>query len=106
MKDLVLYDTTLRDGAQTRGLSMSLEDKLSISQRLSSFGMHYIEGGWPSSNPRDMEYFLKVKELGLKAKTASFGMTSRSPGKDPLIDGLLKAGADAVTVFGKGWSCT
>jgi 2-isopropylmalate synthase len=103
ISNLVLYDTTLRDGAQTRGLSMSLADKLSISKKLSSFGVHYIEGGWPSSNQRDMEYFEKVKGLSLSAKTAAFGMTAKDPAKDPQVAGLLKAGADVVTVFGKGW---
>jgi len=100
---LILYDTTLRDGAQTNGLTMSLRDKLSISRKLSEFGMHYIEGGWPSSSPRDMQYFTDVKALGLRSRVAAFGMTSRSPEKDERISDLLKTGADAVTVFGKSW---
>jgi 2-isopropylmalate synthase len=103
VEKLVLYDTTLRDGAQTRGLNLSLEDKLSISRKLSEFGVHYIEGGWPSSNPRDMNYFREVKSLGLKCKVAAFGMTSRNPARDAKISDLLKTEADVITVFGKSW---
>ncbi len=99
----VLYDTTLRDGAQTRGLRFSLDDKLSISKKLSDFGFHYIEAGWPSSNPVDRKYFEEVRGLDLKAKTAVFGMTSINPGKDSNIDDLLKTEADVITIFGKTW---
>ncbi|MBN1896476.1 MAG: citramalate synthase [Candidatus Aenigmarchaeota archaeon] len=102
-KKLILYDTTLRDGAQTHGLKFSLDDKLSISGKLSDFGFDYIEAGWPSSNPRDKKYFENVKGMGLKAKSAVFGMTSPSPGKDKKIDDLLKTEADVITVFGKSW---
>jgi 2-isopropylmalate synthase len=103
VKRLVLYDTTLRDGAQTRGLKFSLEDKLAISRKLSDFGFHYIEAGWPSSNPVDRQYFEEVRGLGLKAKTAAFGMTSRRPEKDSRIDDLVRTQADVVTIFGKTW---
>jgi len=103
MKNLVLYDTTLRDGAQTEGVTFSLEDKLAISSKLSDFGFHYIEGGWPASNPRDSVFFSEARNLGLKAKIAAFGMTSRSPEKDSNIEALLKTGADVITVFGKSW---
>ncbi len=103
IKNLALFDTTLRDGAQTRGLNLSLDDKLSISKKLSDFGMNYIEGGWPTSNPRDMEYFREVKSLGLKCKIAAFGMTSRNPPNDELISGLVKTEADTIAVFGKAW---
>jgi 2-isopropylmalate synthase len=103
VKNLVLYDTTLRDGAQTHGLKFSLEDKLSISRRLSDFGFHYIEAGWPSSNPTDRQYFREAKGLGLKSKTAAFGMTSPKPADDNMIKDLVRTKADVITVFGKAW---
>ncbi len=102
-KKLVLYDTTLRDGAQTRGLKFSLEDKLSISGKLSDFGFDYIEAGWPSSNPGDKKFFEELRGNGLKAKIAAFGMTSPSPEKDRKIDDLLKTEADVIAIFGKTW---
>lgn len=102
-KKLLLYDTTLRDGAQTEGVTFSLQDKLSIAKKLSEFGIHYIEGGWPSSNPRDEKFFSEIKGMGLKAKICAFGMTAKVPGKDRNIDGLLKTDADVITIFGKSW---
>jgi 2-isopropylmalate synthase len=101
--DLVLYDTTLRDGAQTPGVTFSLEDKLAIAEKLSDFGLDFIEGGWPSSNPRDMQFFKEVKSFGLKARIAAFGMTSKNPAKDNNIETLLKTEADVLTIFGKSW---
>ncbi len=97
------YDTTLRDGAQTAGVTLSLGDKLAIARRLSLFGFDFIEGGWPSSNPRDKRFFQEVMKMGLRAKVAAFGMTSSDPGKDRNIDGLLKTGADVLTIVGKCW---
>ncbi|MFQ5800552.1 MAG: citramalate synthase, partial [Candidatus Hydrothermarchaeales archaeon] len=73
-----LYDTTLRDGAQSERISFSVEDKLRIAEKLDELGIHYIEGGWPGSNPTDAEFFKKVKALNLKAKVVPFGSTRRA----------------------------
>ena len=74
-----IYDTTLRDGAQTEGVSYSLEDKIKIAKKLDSFGIHFIEGGWPTSNPKDFEFFEYFKKNPLKnAKLVSFGSTRRA----------------------------
>ena len=79
MEKVFLYDTTLRDGAQHEGISFSLEDKLKITQKLDRLGIHYIEGGWPGSNPKDAEYFERVRDLELaQAKVAAFGSTRRA----------------------------
>jgi 2-isopropylmalate synthase len=102
-----LYDTTLRDGTQSEGISLSVNDKLKITQRLDEFGIDYIEGGWPGSNPKDVEYFERVQELDLKhAKIAAFGSTRRknSPVEgDPNIKALVDAQTPVVTVVGKSW---
>ncbi len=66
MRHIEIYDTTLRDGAQTEDISFSVEDKLRITEKLDELGIHYIEGGWPGSNPKDLEYFKKVRRLTLK----------------------------------------
>src|SRR5471032_2598617 len=79
---ITLYDTTLRDGAQGEGIHFSLADKLRIAQRLDTFGMHYIEGGWPGSNEKDIEFFREAKKLKFKhAKLAAFGSTRRADTK-------------------------
>ena len=65
MRNIEIYDTTLRDGAQSEDISFSVEDKLRITEKLDELGVHYIEGGWPGSNPRDIEYFKKVRKLRL-----------------------------------------
>src|SRR6185436_7470490 len=76
---ILLYDTTLRDGAQREGLSLSVEDKLKIARALDAFGVHYIEGGWPGSNPKDAEFFQRVAGVELRnAKIAAFGSTRRA----------------------------
>ena len=102
-----IYDTTLRDGAQTRGVSFSLEDKLRITQALDELGVHYIEGGWPGSNPKDVAYFDEVRKLKLKrAKVVAFSSTKRKGLKveeDPNIQQLVRTDVPAVTVFGKSW---
>jgi len=102
-----IYDTTLRDGAQTKGVSFSLEDKLRITLALDDLGIHYIEGGWPGSNPKDLAYFEAVKELSLKNSTiVAFSSTKRKGLKveeDPNIKQLVKTEVPAVTVFGKSW---
>ncbi len=108
MRKIELYDTTLRDGAQTEGISYSVSDKLKIVQKLDTLGIHYIEGGWPGSNPKDMEFFKQVKRYRLKqAKVCAFGSTVRphlSPQRDSNIKALLKAGTEVVTLFGKSWN--
>ena len=102
-----LYDTTLRDGSQREGISYSLDDKLKIARRLDEFGIDYIEGGWPGSNPKDVEFFNHAPNLGLKhAKIAAFGSTRRKgtpPEKDTNIKALLDANTPVCTVFGKSW---
>ncbi len=102
-----LYDTTLRDGSQAEDVSFSLEDKLRITQKLDELGIHYIEGGWPASNPKDLNYFKEVRGLPLKrSKVVAFGSTCRKgyhPSRDRNIRGLLEAGTDVVTIFGKSW---
>src|SRR4030043_1372704 len=93
MRQIEIYDTTLRDGAQTEDISFSVEDKLRITEKLDELGVHYIEGGWPGSNPRDMEYFKKVRKLGLEnSKIVAFGSTHRPKHKaedDANIKALL-----------------
>ncbi|HEX8834535.1 MAG TPA: hypothetical protein VF719_10060, partial [Abditibacteriaceae bacterium] len=74
-----IYDTTLRDGAQAEGISFSVADKLKIARRLDEFGLHYIEGGWPGSNPKDEEFFALAKDIPWKnAQLAAFSMTRRA----------------------------
>ncbi|WP_029522082.1 citramalate synthase [Persephonella sp. KM09-Lau-8] len=106
-KKVFIYDTTLRDGTQAEGVSVSVEDKLRITEKLDDFGIHYIEGGWPGSNPKDDEYFKKVKKLHLKnSKIAAFGSTRRAylrVEEDPLIQNLIKAETPVITIFGKAW---
>ena len=107
MQQITLYDTTLRDGTQGEEISYSVEDKLRIARRLDEFGIHYIEGGWPGSNPKDMEFFQKARTLKLKqAKIAAFGSTRRAKNSaqdDPNLNALLEAGTSVVTIFGKSW---
>src|SRR5437867_13155363 len=107
MKRLQLYDTTLRDGCQAEDIAFTLEDKLRIAERLDDLGIHYIEGGWPGSNPRDEEFFRAVKQLGLRhAKVAAFGSTRRAGGKAAEDRNLLlcvRAETPVVTIVGKTW---
>jgi 2-isopropylmalate synthase len=102
---VTLYDTTLRDGAQGEGINFSLADKLRIAQRLDAFGMHYIEGGWPGSNEKDIEFFREARKLKLKqAKIAAFGSTRRANtpvDKDPQVKLLLDAETPVVTLVCK-----
>jgi 2-isopropylmalate synthase len=104
---LTIYDTTLRDGAQREGVSFSVSDKIKITQRLDSFGVDYIEGGWPGSNPKDIEYFRKIKQYELKNASISAFSSTRRPGvsvhEDMNIQALLAAETDTVTIFGKSW---
>src|SRR5205823_8651601 len=107
MRRVQLYDTTLRDGAQAEDVSFTLEDKVRIAERLDDLGMHYIEGGWPGSNPRDEEFFRAVKRLGLRhAKVAAFGSTRRAgvrAADDHNLALCLKAETAVVTIVGKTW---
>lgn len=104
---ILMYDTTLRDGTQGEGVSFSVTDKLRIAEKFDQFGIDYIEGGWPGSNPRDMAFFEEAKKLKLKhAKIAAFGSTRRAnlaAAEDPQLKTLIDAGTPAVTIFGKTW---
>jgi 2-isopropylmalate synthase len=104
---IVLYDTTLRDGAQREGLSFSLDDKLNIARRLDRLGIGYVEGGWPGSNPKDMAFFERAGELHLgQAKVSAFGSTRRAGvavEEDANIRALIEAGTPAVALVGKSW---
>ena len=105
---ILIYDTTLRDGTQGEGISFSAEDKIRLANLMDDFGIDYIEGGWPGSNPRDMEFFRLAKDLDLKhAKLAAFGSTRRaslSVEQDPQLQQLIEAGTPVITVFGKSWT--
>ena len=106
MSSIELYDTTLRDGAQTEGISYSVQDKLRITEKLDELGVPVIEGGWPGSNPKDAQYFREVKGLGWKrGKLAALGSTRRasSAARDPNLKALLAAETPIVTIFGKSW---
>ncbi|MFN2277291.1 MAG: citramalate synthase, partial [Candidatus Promineifilaceae bacterium] len=87
MSDVLLYDTTLRDGTQREGISLSVDDKIKIAQKLDEMGVHYIEGGWPGSNPKDVEFFRRAASLPFEnAKVTAFGSTRRKnsrPEEDP-----------------------
>lgn len=104
---VLIYDTTLRDGAQGYGISFSLEDKLRLATELDALGIHYIEGGWPGSNPKDLSFFQKARKLRFNnAKLAAFSSTKRprvSIKSDQNIQLLIDSGAAAVTIFGKTW---
>ncbi|MEZ5276463.1 MAG: citramalate synthase [Opitutaceae bacterium] len=106
-KPVKIYDTTLRDGTQGEGISFSVTDKVLITERLDEFGIDYIEGGWPGSNPRDMAYFEEVRKLKLKhSRIAAFGSTRRAgiaAAEDKQIQVLLEAETPVVTIFGKTW---
>ncbi len=103
-----IYDTTLRDGTQREGISLSCEDKLRIARRLDELGVSFIEGGWPGSNPKDAEFFERARDLPWqRAKIAAFGSTCRvggGPEDDANIKALLDSGAPVCTVVGKTWT--
>ncbi len=106
--DLKLFDTTLRDGAQMEGLTLTVDDKLRIAQKIDELGVQYIEGGWPGSNPKDEEFFARApNELRLKhAKLVTFSSTRRAgitAGKDPNLRITVGANTPAVCVVGKSW---
>jgi 2-isopropylmalate synthase len=106
-QNVVLYDTTLRDGTQGEGIALSVDDKLKITRLLDRLGVDYVEGGWPGSNPKSVEYFRRVRSLDLEqTRVAAFGSTCRvgnSPVEDPNIQAMLAAETPVVTVVGKTW---
>ena len=106
--DISLYDTTLRDGTQREGLSLSVADKLKIARELDRFGMHYIEGGWPGSNPKDAAFFAQAAQMTWQhAKIAAFGSTRRAHVRaedDSNLHALLDARTPVVTLVGKSWT--
>lgn len=104
---LCIYDTTLRDGAQREGLTLSISDKLRIARQLDQLGVPFIEGGWPGANPKDVQFFWQLKEEPLsQAEVVAFCFTRR-PGKtaatDPMLQPILAAGTRWVTIVGKSW---
>ena len=104
---IYLFDTTLRDGTQGEDVSFSLEDKLNISQALDKFGIHYIEAGWPGSNPKDIEFFQKAKKIKFKhSKITAFGSTRRANitcEMDGNLQAILEVQPKAACIFGKSW---
>ena len=102
-----IYDTTLRDGTQGEGVSFSMEDKVRLATRLDALGIHYIEGGWPGSNPKDLRFFRRMQDVSFKhAKLAAFSMTRRAGGSaeaDANMQALVAAGAPVATIVGKSW---
>lgn len=107
MSQVFLYDTTLRDGTQREDISLSADDKIVIAKRLADFGIHYIEGGWPGSNPKDTEFFARAAKMNLGgAKLAAFGSTRHKDSaceQDTNLAALLAARTPVVTLVGKSW---
>ena len=107
MQKLEMFDTTLRDGAQTEGISFTVADKLKIAETLDTFGVRYIEAGNPGSNPKDMEFFRQSADLKLKnARLVAFGSTKRkniAVEEDANVISLLEANTSSVAIFGKSW---
>ncbi|MGB8872953.1 MAG: citramalate synthase [Desulfobaccales bacterium] len=106
MRQVKIYDTTLRDGTQAEYFSLSLADKIRIARKLAQFGVHYIEGGWPGSNPKDRDFFEEIRQYGEMngSRIAAFGSThhkDRPPESDPVFQELLLSRAQVVTIFGK-----
>ncbi len=106
-KSVAIYDTTLRDGTQGLGLSFSSLDKIRVAEKLDEFGVDYIEGGWPGSNPKDVDFFAEAARLDwASAKIAAFGSTRRADRAvedDPQVRTLLEAETPVITFFGKSW---
>ncbi|HOC57733.1 MAG TPA: citramalate synthase [Verrucomicrobiota bacterium] len=105
--EVEIYDTTLRDGSQGEGINFSVMDKLRIAERLDAFGVHYVEGGWPGSNPKDIEFFAEARRRNFKqTRLAAFGSTRRKGVQvqsDDQVRLLLEAHTPVVTIFGKTW---
>lgn len=105
-KALSIFDTTLRDGTQGEGISLSADDKLKIAKKLDQLGVHYIEGGIPGSNNKDIEFFKRVQELKLQAKITAFGSTRRKDSlaeHDANLKRMIESGVQAATLVGKSW---
>lgn len=105
-KSISIFDTTLRDGTQGEGISLSADDKLKIAKKLDELGVHYIEGGIPGSNGKDIEFFKRVQTLGLNAKITAFGSTRRKGSiahQDDNLKRIIESGAQAATLVGKSW---
>src|SRR4051812_23357629 len=104
---VTIYDTTLRDGTQGTGISFSVLDKIRVAEKLDEFGVHYIEGGWPGSNPKDETFFAEAAQRTWKhARIVAFGMTRRGRVKvedDEQVRKLIDAQTPAVTIVGKTW---
>ncbi|MBI4464993.1 MAG: citramalate synthase [Acidobacteria bacterium] len=104
-RPILIYDTTLRDGTQGGGLSLSVNDKVQIAKRLDDLHFDYIEGGWPGSNPKDIEFFQTIQQVPLRyAKVAAFGSTRKKdtpPNRDANLQLLIEANTPVVTIFGK-----
>ncbi len=107
MPRVEIYDTTLRDGTQGEGISLSAKDKVKIALRLDELGFHYIEGGWPGSNPKDLRFFELIREHQLKnARICAFGSTRKSgvaAGQDENLQQIVRSKAPVATIFGKTW---
>ncbi|MBW2514664.1 MAG: citramalate synthase, partial [Deltaproteobacteria bacterium] len=107
MEPISLYDTTLRDGTQGENISFSADEKVKIAERLDNMGIHYIEGGWPGSNPKDIQFFDMARRVKFKqARLAAFGATRKpgiSPDDDANLKALLETRTPVVTIFGKSW---
>ncbi len=107
MKTIKIYDTTLRDGTQAEEIAFSVEDKILVVGKLDELGIHYIEGGWPGSNPKDVQFFKEIKKVRLKnSKISAFGSTGRpkvKPSEDSNLKALVSSGADVACIFGKSW---
>ena len=107
MAIIKIYDTTLRDGTQAEDISLMAADKVRIARKLDEFGIHYIEGGWPGSNPKDMTFFKQIKKVSLKtAKITAFGSTRKIENQaenDPNLQAIIASGVKIATIFGKSW---
>ncbi|MCL2390813.1 MAG: citramalate synthase [Endomicrobia bacterium] len=106
MKNILIFDTTLRDGSQGAGISFTVEDKLKIAKALNAFGVAYIEGGWPGSNPKDELFFRQAKKLRLSSKLTAFGSTRRKGVKasdDCSLKTIVASGVPVACIFGKSW---
>lgn len=107
MEKVIIYDTTLRDGTQGEGVSLSVQDKINITKKLDQLGVDFIEGGWPGSNPKDMDYFRDIKDIPLEfAKVVAFGSTRRAnidAAEDINLKKFVESGVEYVTIFGKSW---
>src|SRR5215470_9010567 len=106
-EEIEIYDTTLRDGAQSETISYSVEDKLKILRALDRLGVAFVEGGWPGANPKDLEFFERAAREPLRsARLCAFGSTRRAgarAGADAGLGAVLSAGTPWVTIFGKSW---